>query len=226
MLEAVLPSLLRRGERWGPLQSTCQLIRCTFHGLRQKKTPKQNKSFEPLKRKCIFIDFIDWRNWDLNNVILWSAPLANLARQLLLPEHDLPKTQALNMYWGSGGGDASTVCWSRFLSRTTTCPRVSLLLGGSSVSPASSGHAHSPTMFWQEGTKVRRKQALGPELHISEGLCVQRIWASLNVQGWVRSGRNKELLGNVCFIFSCARPCSEATESFWESHLYKNLPPL
>lgn len=37
MLDAVLLSLLRCGERWAPPQSVRQLIRCTSHGLKQKK---------------------------------------------------------------------------------------------------------------------------------------------------------------------------------------------
>lgn len=83
-------------------------------------------------------------------ISVWTCvPLAILARQVVLPEHNLPRTQAFRVKWGNEVEVSSTAGgWTMFLTRRTTCPRKLLLVGGDLVSPASSGHVHSPTMFW------------------------------------------------------------------------------
>lgn len=55
MSDAVLLSLLRCGERWAPPQSVRQLIRCTSHGLKQKKN-KLSANKEKIGHKSRF----DW----------------------------------------------------------------------------------------------------------------------------------------------------------------------
>lgn len=87
------------------------------------------------------------------------VPSAILDRQVVLPEQNLPRTQALRVKWGNEGEEGSTMGgWTMFLSRRTTCPRMLLLVGGNLVSPASSGHAHSPTMFWQTQQMAKTKR--------------------------------------------------------------------
>lgn len=134
-----------------------QLIRHGFHGLKNKMTesptntiPTYSTSISPIS--CIFHEHIYTGGVKVYICvqIVNCVPLAILARQVVLPEQILPKTQPLKVNRGSEGEEASTTgWWTIFLSRATTCPRMLLLVGGSLVSPASSGHAHSPTMFWQ-----------------------------------------------------------------------------
>lgn len=76
-------------------------------------------------------------------------PLEILARQVVFPEQNLPRTQAFNLKGGMAGEEGAVGWWLIFLSRCTTYPRMLLLFKEGGASPASSGHAHSPSMFWK-----------------------------------------------------------------------------
>lgn len=74
-------------------------------------------------------------------------PSAILAKQLVLPEQMLPRTQALMMKGEHSEEGGSTVEEeAMFLSLRTTFSRM-LLADGTLISPASSGHAQSPIIL-------------------------------------------------------------------------------
>lgn len=82
------------------------------------------------------------------NIFSYIMPSAILDRQVVLPEQNFPRTQALRIKCGNRDDDGSVMGGSTtFLSCWTMYPRISLLVTGNFTSTASSGHPHSPTIF-------------------------------------------------------------------------------
>ena len=141
-----------------PPQPVRQLIRHGCHWLKKKTTySATNKPCNlvphPLLMYCCSKNALGGVTLGMSvclNLCSDSLPSAILARQLVLPEQNFPRTQALRVKWGNGVEVASmTGGWTMCLRRRITCPRMLLLPGADSAFPASSGQAHSPTMFWQ-----------------------------------------------------------------------------